>query len=100
MMYSYGPPHMAGQKRDDQIEHTYSSYVRIRYVAQRPARGNERKGDVARDGQGYPCLRHDMNLMMNRVSKVLLKRLEDLEIRPRVETIQTTTLLRTARILR
>ena len=32
-MYSYGPPHMAEQKQDDQLEHTYSSYVRIRDVA-------------------------------------------------------------------
>ena len=32
VMYSYGPPHMAGQKQDDQLEHTYSSYVRIRDV--------------------------------------------------------------------
>ena len=29
----YGPPHMAEQKQDDQFEHTYSSYVRIRDVA-------------------------------------------------------------------
>ena len=34
------------------------------------------------------------------VTKGLLKRLEDLEIRGRVKTIQTTKLLRTARILR
>ena len=34
------------------------------------------------------------------VTKGLLKGLEDLEIRGRVETIQTTTLLRTARILK
>ena len=33
VMYSYGPPHMAGQKQDDQLEHTFSSYVRIRNVA-------------------------------------------------------------------
>ena len=33
------------------------------------------------------------------VTKGLFKGLEDLEIRGRVETIQTTTLLRTARIL-
>ena len=33
VMYSYGPPHMAKQKEDDQLEHTYSSYVRIRDVA-------------------------------------------------------------------
>ena len=34
------------------------------------------------------------------VTKGLLKRLEDLEVGGRVKTIQTTTLLRTARILR
>ncbi len=28
-MYSYGPPHMAVQKQDNQLEHTFSSYVRI-----------------------------------------------------------------------
>ena len=33
VMYSYGPPHMAKQKQNDQLEHTYSSYVRIRDVA-------------------------------------------------------------------
>ena len=33
VMYSYGPPHMAKQKQDDQLEHTYSNYVRIRDVA-------------------------------------------------------------------
>ena len=31
-MYSYGPPHMAEQKQDDQHEHTYSNYVKIRDV--------------------------------------------------------------------
>ena len=34
------------------------------------------------------------------VTKGLLKRLEDLEVGGRVETIQTTALLKTARILR
>ena len=34
------------------------------------------------------------------VTKGLLKGLEDLEVADRVETIQTTTLLKTARILR
>ena len=33
VMYSYGPPHMAGQKHDDLREHTYSSYVKIQCVA-------------------------------------------------------------------
>ena len=32
-MYSYWPPQMAKQKQDDQLEHTYSSYVRIQDVA-------------------------------------------------------------------
>ena len=34
------------------------------------------------------------------VTKRLVKRLEDLEIKGRVDTIQTTSLVRTARILR
>ena len=33
VMYSYGPPHMAGQMQDDQLEHTSSRYVRIRDAA-------------------------------------------------------------------
>ena len=33
VMYSYGPLHMAEQKQGDQLEPTYSSYVRIRGVA-------------------------------------------------------------------
>ena len=37
---------------------------------------------------------------LDRVTKGLIKGLEDLEIRGRVETIQTTALLRSARILR
>ena len=31
----YGPPHMAEQKQDDQHEHTFSNYVRIRDVVQK-----------------------------------------------------------------
>ena len=41
-MYSYGPPHMAEQKQDDQLEHIYSSYVRIRDVALRTCQNDER----------------------------------------------------------
>ena len=33
VMFSYGPPHMVGKKQDDQLEHTYRSYVGIRDVA-------------------------------------------------------------------
>ena len=32
-VYSYGTPHMVEQKQDVQLEHTFSSYVRIRDVA-------------------------------------------------------------------
>ena len=32
-MYYIGPPHMAGQKQDDQHEQIFNSYVRIRDVA-------------------------------------------------------------------
>ena len=35
MMNSYGPPHMAVQKQDDQQEHTFSNYVKIRDAAQK-----------------------------------------------------------------
>ena len=35
MIYSHGPPHMAVQKQDDQQEHTFSSFVRIRDVVQK-----------------------------------------------------------------
>ena len=33
VMFSYGPPHMAGKKQGDQLEPTYSSSLRIRDVA-------------------------------------------------------------------
>ena len=60
-MYFYGPPHMAEQKQDDQLEHTYSSYVRIRDVALKTCQRRWTIGKVASEGQGYPCsaTRHD-----------------------------------------
>ena len=33
-------------------------------LSRRPAWGDERKGKVAREGQGYPCYQHDMMMMM------------------------------------
>ena len=33
VMYPYGPPHSAERKQNNQLERTYSSYVRIRDVA-------------------------------------------------------------------
>ena len=47
-MYSYGPPHMAGQKQDDQHEHTFSSCVRIRDVALKTC---QRRWTIGRSGE-------------------------------------------------
>ena len=47
-MYSYGPPHMAEQKQDDQLEPTYSSYVRIRDVAPRTC---QKQWTIGRNGE-------------------------------------------------
>ena len=57
-MYSYGPPHMAKQKQDDQLEHTYSSYVRIRDVALNTC---QKRWMIGRSGSGISALvaRHD-----------------------------------------
>ena len=45
---SYGPPHMANQKQDDQLEHTYSSYVRIWDVALKTC---QRRWMIGRSGE-------------------------------------------------
>ena len=60
-MYSYGPPHMAGQKQDDQLEHTFSSYVRIRDVALKTYRRWWTIGRSGERGSGIsvPVARHD-----------------------------------------
>ena len=47
-MYSYEPSHMAKQKQDDQLEHTYSSYVRIRDVALKTC---QRRWTIGRSGE-------------------------------------------------
>ena len=49
--------HMTAQKQDYQLENTYSSSVRIRVVALKTC---QRRWE----GQGYPCCRHDMMIMM------------------------------------
>ena len=41
-------PHMAEQKQDDQLEHTYSSYVRIRDVALKTC---QRRWTIGRSGE-------------------------------------------------
>ena len=60
-MYSYGPPHMAVQKQDDQHEHTFSSYVRIRDVVLKTYLGWWTIGRNGERGSGISVLpaRHD-----------------------------------------
>ena len=60
-MYSYGPPHMAKQKQEDQDEHTYSSYVRIRDVALKTCQKRWMIGRSGERGSGISVLaaRHD-----------------------------------------
>ena len=60
-MYSYGPPHMAKQKQDDQLEHTYSSYERIRDVALKTCQRRWMIGSSGERGSGIFVLaaRHD-----------------------------------------
>ena len=60
-MYYYGPPHMAGQKQDDQLEHTFSSSVRLRDVA---LKTYQRRWTIGRSGErgsgiSVPAARHD-----------------------------------------
>ena len=60
-MYSYGSPHMAEQKQDDQLEYTYSSYVRIRDVALKTCQRQWTIGGSDKRGSGISVLaaRHD-----------------------------------------
>ena len=61
VMYSYGPPHMAKQTQDEQLEHTYSSYVRIRDVAQKTCQKRWMIGRSGDRGSGISvqAARHD-----------------------------------------
>ena len=54
-------PHMAGQKQDDQLEHTSSSYVRIRDVALKTCQRRWTIGKSGERGSGIsvPVGRHD-----------------------------------------
>ena len=60
-MYSYGPPHMAKQKQDDQLEHTYSSYVRIQDVTLKTCQKQWMIGRSGEWGSGISLLvaQHD-----------------------------------------
>ena len=64
-MYSYGPPHMAVQKQEDQHEHTFSNYVRIRDVVLRTCLGRWTIGRSGERGSGIAVLpaRHDDDIV-------------------------------------
>ena len=55
-MYSYGPPHLAGQKQDHQHEHTFSSYVRIQDVALKTCQRRWTIGKSGERGSGISVL--------------------------------------------
>ena len=55
-MYSCGPPHMANQKQDDQLEHSYSSYVMIRDVTLKTCRRRWMIGRREERGSGISVL--------------------------------------------
>ena len=55
-MYSYGPTHMAVQKQDDQHEHTFSNYVRIRDVVQKTCLRRCTIGKSGERGSGISVL--------------------------------------------
>ena len=58
-MYSYGLPHMAEQKQDDQHEHTFSNYVRIRDVVQKTCQRRRTKSGERGSGISVLPARHD-----------------------------------------
>ena len=60
-MYSYGPPHMAVQKQNDQLELTYSYYVRTQDVTLKTCRRRWMIGRSGERGSGISVLaaRHD-----------------------------------------
>ena len=61
VMYSYGLPHTVEQKQDDQLEQTYSCYVRIREVALKTCQRRWTIGRCGERGSGISVLaaRHD-----------------------------------------
>ena len=61
VMHSYGPPHMAEQKQDDQHEHIFSNCVRIRDVVRKTYQRRWTIGKSGERGSGISVLpaRHD-----------------------------------------
>ena len=61
VMCSYGPPHMARQEQDNQLEHAYNSFVRIRDVTLKTYQKRWTIGKSGERGSGISVLpaRHD-----------------------------------------
>ena len=61
VMYSYGSPHMAVQKQDDQHEHIFSNYVMIQDVVLKTCKRRWTIGRSGERGSGISVLpaRHD-----------------------------------------
>ena len=55
-MYSYGSPHTAAQKQDDQQERTFSNYVRIQVVVLKTYLGRWTIGRSGERGSGISVL--------------------------------------------
>ena len=74
-MYAYGPLHMAEQNQDDQLEHTYSSYVRIRDVALKTCRRRWTIGRSGMRGSGIFVLvaRHDDDYCGNKFTSMYIR---------------------------
>ena len=76
-MYSYGPPHMAKQKQDDQLELKYSSYVRIRGVTLKTSQKRLMIGRSGERGSGISVLAarlddDDDDMVSNNLSYLVL----------------------------
>ena len=76
-MYSYGPPHMAKQKQDDQLEPTYSSYVKTQDVTLKTCRRRWMIGRSGERGSGISVLaaRHDDDDYYNNDKKQKAKKM-------------------------
>ena len=81
-MYSYGSPHTAAQKQDDQHERTFSSYVRIQVVVLKTYLGRWTIGRSGERGSGISVLpaRYDDDDDDINKDKVLIKIQERSEI--------------------
>ena len=81
-MYSYGPPHMAVQKQDDQHEHTFSNYVRIQDVVQKTCLRRWTIGKSVERGSGISVLpaRHDDEVWSIHLFKMIVNFIKTLKL--------------------